>query len=105
MPQFAVYRNPNPASRRKMPLLLEVQSDLIEMLETCVAVLLYTAAAMRGKAMGALILVMEIDGDAYVAMTPQLAGIVRKLLGAMVGDLSGRRGVIIAALNLLVAGI
>jgi hypothetical protein len=28
MPQFALYRNRNPASRTRFPLLLDIQSDL-----------------------------------------------------------------------------
>jgi hypothetical protein len=34
MPQFAVYRNRNEATRAQFPLLLDVQSDLLEPLYT-----------------------------------------------------------------------
>jgi toxin CcdB len=49
MPQFAVHRNTNPATRSSVPFLLDVQSDLIEELGTRVVVPLYTVAAMKGK--------------------------------------------------------
>ena len=32
MPQFALYQNRNPASRKRFPLLLDIQSDLLEVL-------------------------------------------------------------------------
>ncbi|WP_366145348.1 CcdB family protein [Candidatus Accumulibacter sp. ACC007] len=38
MPQFAVYRNPNPETTADYPLLLDVQSDLIAELGTRVVV-------------------------------------------------------------------
>jgi toxin CcdB len=38
MPQFAVYRNRNPASRTRFPLLLDIQSDLLEPLTTRVVI-------------------------------------------------------------------
>jgi toxin CcdB len=47
----------------------------------------------------------EVDGKTYIAVTPQLAGVPRKALGAQVADLSERRYDIIAALDLLVTGI
>ena len=34
MSQITVYRNPNPATRRRLPFLLDVQSDLLEGLAT-----------------------------------------------------------------------
>jgi toxin CcdB len=49
--------------------------------------------------------VLEVDGERYVAMTPQLAGIAKKELGAAMADLSGRRAEIIGALDMLVTGI
>jgi len=38
-------------------------------------------------------------------MTPQLAGIPKKLLGVAAADLSSRRAEIIAAIDLLITGI
>lgn len=46
MPQFAVYGNINPATRAAVPLLLDVQSDLLAELGTRVVVPLYPASEM-----------------------------------------------------------
>lgn len=43
MPQFDVYRNRNPRSRRSIPYLLDVQSDLLTALSTRVVVPLIKA--------------------------------------------------------------
>jgi toxin CcdB len=105
MAQFTVHRNTNPATRAAVPLLLNVQSDLIEDLGTRVVAPLYPAATMKGRAMRTLTPTFEIDGKQYMMMTPQLAGIPGKLLGASVADLSARRAEIISALDLLITGI
>lgn len=105
MPQFTVHRNTNPGTKAAIPFLLNVQNDLIEDLDTRVAVPLYPAAAMKGKALRTLTPIFEVDGKQYVMMTPQLAGIPKKLLGATVADLSERRDEIISALDLLITGI
>jgi toxin CcdB len=105
MPQFAVHRNPNRATRSAVPLLLDIQSDLLDELDTRVVVPLYKSAALKGGIIKILTPGVEVDGKSYIAVTPQLAGIPRKALGAQVADLSERRYDIIAALDLLVTGI
>lgn len=105
MPQFAVHRNPNRATQAAIPLLLNVQSDLLETLNTRVVVPLYVPAAVEGGTIGALTPRIEVDGAVYVAVTPELAGIPRKSLGAQVADLSHLRYDIVGALDLLLTGI
>jgi len=105
MPQFAVHKNTNAATKAAVPFLLDVQSDLISELATRVVVPLYTATAMKGKTLRSLMPTFEIDDKQYVMVTPQLAGIATRQLGAQVADLSAQRNEIIAALDLLITGI
>ncbi|TBV08574.1 CcdB family protein [Phytopseudomonas dryadis] len=105
MPQFAVHKNTNAATKVAVPFLLDVQSDLIAELGTRVVVPLYRVAAMKGKMLETLTPIFEIEDDQYVMMTPQLAGIAKKQLGPIVVDLSVQRDDIIAALDLLITGI
>ncbi len=105
MPQFAVHRNPNPATRTSIPLLLDVQNDLLEDLGTRVVIPLYRLAALDGQTIQRLMPSLEIDGETYVAVTPELAGVPRKLLGVKIADLSDRRYEIVGALDFLFAGI
>lgn len=105
MAQFAVYRNINPATRAAVPLLLNVQSDLLAELGTRVVVPLYAASTLQGKMLKTLTPRFEIEGESYVMMTPQMAGIATKQLGPMVADFAAQRDEIIAALDLLITGI
>ncbi|WP_070886012.1 CcdB family protein [Pseudomonas argentinensis] len=105
MAQFGVCRNINPATRAAVPLLLNVQSDLLAELATRVVVPLYAASTLQGKMLKTLTARFEIEGETYVMMTPQMAGIANKQLGAMVADLAAQRDEIIAALDLLITDI
>nr|WP_312230753.1 CcdB family protein [Pseudomonas sp.] len=105
MAQFAVHKNINPATRAAVPLLLDVQSNLLADLATRVVVPLYPASTLQGKMLKTLTPRFEIEGQPYVMMTPQMAGIANKQLGPMVADLAAQRDEIIAALDLLITGI
>lgn len=105
MAQFSVYRNPDPASRKRVPLFLDVQSRLISELGTRVVVPLCPAAQVREQVMKTLTPVFEIGGTRYAMITPQIAGLSRKQIGKRVCDLETRRDEIIAALDFLITGI
>jgi toxin CcdB len=105
MPQFAVHKNLNRETKRAVPYLLDVQSDLLSELGTRVVMPLYPAAAMKGKTFKTLTPIFEINGRSFAAITPQLAGISKKALGPAVADLSAHRAEIVAALDVLITGI
>lgn len=105
MAQFSVHRNPNPATKSTIPLLLDIQSDLVAELGTRVVVPLCPASAMKGKIINTLMPIFEVEGKQYVMLTPQLAGIANKQMGARVADLAHQRDAIVAALDLLITGI
>lgn len=102
--QFTVYRNADPGSRKRVPYLLDVQSDLIGQLGTRVVVPLISpdrAEVAATRLMPAL----QVEGRPWVMDTPLLAGIPCKALGRPVADLSSARAVIMGALDLLISGI
>ncbi|BAN46382.1 CcdB family protein [Metapseudomonas resinovorans] len=105
MPQFAVHLNTNPATRTRIPYLLDIQSDLIAELGTRVVVPLYSADVMKGKVLKTLMPVFEVEGNAVVMVTPEMAGAPRRILGQQVADLADARHEVIAALDLLITGI
>lgn len=105
MPQFDVHRNANPDTKADFPFLLDVQNNLLADLGTRVVVPLCPILAMKDRLIKILTPVFEIDGESYAMLTPQLAGVSRKQLGARVTDLSRNRGEIVAALDLLITGI
>lgn len=105
MSQFSVHRNPNPDTRSAIPYLLDVQHDLLTDLATRVVVPLCPVDAMRGRLIKTLMPAFEVEGGQYAMLTPQMAGIARKQMGEVVGDLAAQRVAIMAALDLLVTGI
>lgn len=105
MAQFSVYLNRNPVTNAGIPLLLDVQSDLLSALNTTVVVPLYATATMKGAVLGTLTPEISLDGERYVMVTPQLAGIMRKELGPEIASLAFQRDQIVAALDLLIFGV
>jgi toxin CcdB len=105
MAQFDVYRNVHPASRARVPYLLDVQSDLLDTLATRVVVPLCKPEVLRGKLAEKLNPVFEVEGRKMVLLTPELAGVSRKALGEKIANLAPRRDSIIAALDLIITGI
>ena len=105
MAQFDVYRNASPATRARVPCLLDVQSDLLDVLATRVVVPLCKPEVLKGKPAERLNPVFEIEGRRMVLLTPELAGVSRKALGERIANLADRRDAIIAALDLVITGI
>lgn len=104
MPQFTVYRNRNARSKGTFPLLVDVQSDLLEDLQTRVVIPLTRATALARKPVDRLMPILKLEDEAYVLVTPQLAGIASKELGAASGTLADYRDVILGAMDFLLTG-
>lgn len=105
MPQFTVYKNKNSGTKARIPYLLDVQSNLLSDLDTRIVIPLYMPTALKGKTLTTLTPTVAVEDKAYVLMTPQLAGISIKELGAEVADLAAHRDCIVAALDFLITGI
>ena len=105
MPQFDVYRNVNPATRGRIPYLLDVQSDLLEPLVTRVIAPLGKLELLRGTKADRLNPVFEIEGRSVLMLTPELAGVPAKVLGQQMENLAQHRDIIIAALDMVFTGI
>ncbi len=104
MAQFTVYRNRNARTKATFPLLVDVQSDLLEDLQTRVVIPLSKAASLAKKPLSQLMPIVEFERGGYVLVTPQLAGVARSELGAPTGSLAGQRDAILAAMDFLLTG-
>jgi toxin CcdB len=100
--QFAVYRNKNPRTKATFPLLVDVQSELLEPLVTRVVIPLTKTPALTKRPVSHLTPEVLFGGDKYILMTPQLAGINRAGLGPLAGNLAEERQVILAPVNFLI---
>ena len=104
MAQFTVYRNKSTRSKSTSPFLVDVQSDLLDELQTRVVIPLTKASALAKKPLTNLTPALKFDGETYMLMTPQLAGVSRTDLGASTGSLAEQRQVIEAAIDFLPLG-
>jgi toxin CcdB len=102
--QFTVYRNKNARSKTLFPLLVDVQSDLLEDLQTRVVIPLSKVAALTRKPVSQLTPLIEFEESSYVLVTPQLAGVARSELGIAAGSVAQSRDVILAAMDFLLLG-
>lgn len=105
MAQFTVCRNKNPQTSSVVPFLLDIQNDLLDGLETRVVVPLCPLSSMKGKTLRTLMPVLDIEGERFVMLTPQMAGIPKSELGVPVTRVEQYRFEIIAAVDFLLTGI
>ena len=104
MAQFDVYENPNHASLKSIPYLLDVQTDLLDNLATRVVVPLVASAAMP-KPGRQLNPVFIIGDKTFLMSTAEIAGVSVKSLGKKVSSIKENRNEIVAALDFLITGI
>lgn len=105
MAQFMTYENPNKTTKAIYPYLLDIQSDLLSDLRTTIVIPLSPKNLVGKATIAKLSPSLEVKGKTFVALTQQIAGIDRKVLGKEVEDLSKHRLEIIAALDFVISGI
>jgi toxin CcdB len=105
MSQFTVYANKNAKTRKTFPYLVDIQSDLLEGLQTTVVIPLCKASQLQDQIIAKLCPLVEISGEKFVAMSQQLAGIDRSQLGKEITNLAENRSQFIAAIDFLISGI
>ena len=105
MAQFDAHRNTNSASSKRYPLLLDIQSNLLDELATTVVVPLAALDERSAPPITRLMPVFEIEGRRLAMHTAQLASIGRKSLGPAVASLANHREDIVAALDVLISGV
>jgi toxin CcdB len=104
MAQFTVYRNKNARTRTTFPLLVDIQSNLLDDLQTRVVIPLSKSTHLTNKPLAQLTPILKFEGESYVLMTPELAGIARSDLGPPAGSLAEHRDVILGATDFLLTG-
>lgn len=105
MAQFSVYQNKNSQSKKEFPLLLDVQTNLLDALQTTVVIPLKKFESNKDNVLTQLTPIIKIDNVDYVALTPQLAGIQRKALGKHITIIEYARADVVNALDFLFTGI
>ncbi len=104
MAQFDVYKNPNPKTRRSIPYLVDVQSDLLDPIATRVVIPLIRISKSN-QPITRLNPEFEIEDATVLLSTAELAGISKSALANHVTSLKEHRTDIINALDVLITGI
>lgn len=105
MAQFIVYENPNRATKKTYPYLLDIQSNLLDELRTTVVIPLCQASLAGSPAITKLCPLVTIDNESFIALTQQIAGLDRQALGKEKCDLSSYRSEIVDSFDFLISGI
>ncbi len=101
MARFDVYANPG-ARAAATPFLLDVQSELLDSLDSRVVIPLRDLAAFPQVALSErLTRVLSVDGRVLMLETPNMAAVPRRALGAPVSSLAADREQITAAVEFL----
>ena len=104
MTKFAVYQNRNLRSAVSFPLLVDVQSELLQDLETRVVIPLARTASFTDFPLGYVMPTVELEGKKYVLITPQITGLSRMALGPTRGNLEAHARAICVATDMLFRG-
>ena len=104
MAQFDVYKNTNSKTRRSVPYLLDVQSDLLNPIATRVVIPLIRISKVN-QPITRLNPEFEIEGTRVMLSTAELAGVPISAVGKQVTSLKEYRTDIINALDVLLTGI
>lgn len=105
MARFDVYSNPD-ARSETTPYLLDVQSDLLDMLDSRMVIPLRRLGyyPQQIKMPERLIPMFRVGGTDCLLDTPQMAAVPRRILSVPVGSLAAEQDRIVAALDFLFQG-
>ena len=73
MAQLITYKNPNSRTKKLYPLLLDIQSNLLDELRTTIVIPL-SLSSISGSSATKLCLQIDIEGKPYIVMIQQSAG-------------------------------
>ena len=104
MARFDVYANPG-RHADSTPYLLDVQSDLLDGLESCIVIPLrrrerFPAVPLADR----LTPTVRIEGAEYMLETPKMGAVPRRALGAPLLSLAAERARVTAAMDFLFRG-
>ena len=100
--QFMVYRNNG--NSRAYPYLLDVQSDIIDELNTRLVIPLFLLDEVSGRPARRLTPVLNVDGEDFLVMTHEMASVRQSQLGEEVVSVREQRQAIKNALDFLLDG-
>ena len=104
MSQFSLHHNSNPISKKSYPYLMDVQSSLLDNLETRLVIPLISQEKFSGLQIKGLNPSVAINSKEYILLTQQMAAIHVKNLGPQVSGSQMNRHEILSAIDFLITG-
>jgi toxin CcdB len=104
MTQFQIFHNPNQQTKKSYPFLLDIQSPLLDSMDTKLVVPLSGVVSIKEKRIKELNPLIVIDGKEFVILTQQMASIHKKDIGSFVHDASFLRQEMLDAIDFLITG-
>jgi toxin CcdB len=105
MARFDVFKNESAQSGKRFPFFLSVQSELLEPLATCVVVPLGRATVVANRPTQTLTPTLDVNGEAMVMYTPEIAAVYANMLRKHVCNLGTQHAAIVHALDFLFSGV
>lgn len=105
MSQFTLYKNNDRSTANAYPYFVDVQSELLDSLNTRLVIPLTPIELLEKKAPSHLCPTIHIDEGDFAILTQQMASVPTKILTTPVNELSTFRNEIIAAVDFLITGI
>lgn len=105
MAQFDLYRNCDQLSKRSYPFLLDVQTNLLEHLNSRMVIPLTRLEHSSASFPKNLCPTLTIDAQDYALLTYQMAAVSVRSLTDLHSSMAASRAEIISALDFLVTGI
>ncbi len=104
MAQFDFYVNPHPGSRRFVPYVLDVQSTLIDQLDTRLVMPLSRVGVQQARLPSSLCPLLEVEGEPLALMPHLAAPVSTRLLKKPAGSLAYRSAEITGAMDAVLSG-
>jgi toxin CcdB len=104
MSQFSIYKNTNPNTKKVYPYLIDIQSSLLDILDTRLVIPMSLKSNFNETQIKDLNPLINFNGMEYLLLTQQMAAIHAKNLGTQVGNISEMRPAILASIDLLITG-
>jgi toxin CcdB len=105
MKQFTLYKNENKNSKKAYPYFVDVQSDLLDDLNSRAVIPLSPKSALHEINAEKLCPIIKIDEGLFVLLTHQMTSIPHSALKKEVTSIENYRYEILGAIDLLLTGI
>ncbi len=105
MSQYALYKNENNDSKKTYPYFVNVQSDLLDDLNSRMVIPLSSLKTLNNTNAKKLCPIIDIEEGYFVLLTHQLTSVPRSILKKETTSLEKYRSEILGAIDLLLTGI